>query len=189
MKNFRIVALFLSTSLVITSCSNDDAAVNEEELITTVTAVYTPQGGGTAITLQSKDLDGDGPNEPVVSVDGAFAQNKTYDGVVTFKNETTTPVDDITAEIVEEGTDHQIFYEKTGSLNAFSYATNANNMDANGNPVGIQTVFSTTTAATGTLTITLKHLPNKSAAGVANGDITNAGGNTDATVTFNVSVQ
>ncbi len=195
MKNLKITTLTLIAVLAFSSCSKDDnplvlipPPVNEEELITTVTAIYTPQGGGTAITLQYKDLDGDGPNAPVITVSGDFAQSKTYDGTVTFKNEAANPVEDITPEITTEGVDHQLFYQKTGTLNAFTYGTAPSNLDTNGKPIGLQSVFTTTGAATGTLKITLRHLPNKSAANVATGDITNAGGSTDAEVSFNITV-
>lgn len=57
--NLKFLALFLSSALVLTSCSNDDAPVNEEEVITTV--IVTLTGGGETITLTSRDLDGDGP--------------------------------------------------------------------------------------------------------------------------------
>jgi hypothetical protein len=40
----------------------------------------------------------------------------------------------------------------------------------------------------GNLTVTLRHDLNKSAAGVASGNITNAGGSTDAAVSFPVVV-
>jgi len=178
-------------ALVTFSCSNDDndaPPVNEEELITTVTAIYTPQGGGTAITLQYKDLDGEGANAPVVTVSGPFAKNTTYNGTVTFKNELASPAEDITPEIVAEGTDHQLFYQKTGNLAPFIYGSAASNFDSNGKVIGLQSVFATTGAAAGTLTITLRHTPNKNGANVAAGDITNAGGSTDAEVTFDISV-
>ena len=189
MKNLKINALVFLAILSISSCSKDDdpivtPPVNEEEVITTVTAVFTPQGGGTAITLRSRDLDGDGPAAPAVTVSGAFAQSKTYDGLVTVLNEAVSPADDITLEIIEEAADHQLFYQKTGNLPNFVYATSSDNLDANGKPIGIKTVFTTTTAAAGSLTITLRHLPNKSAAGVAGGDITNAGGTSDFEVTY-----
>jgi hypothetical protein len=190
-KNFKFYALALVTAFTISSCSNDDDApvpVNEEELITTVTAIYTPVGGGTAITLQYKDLDGEGANAPIITVSGTFAKNKTYNGTVTFKNELANPAEDITPEITEEGDEHQIFYQKTGTLNAFTYGTATNNFDKNGKPVGLQSVFVTTGEASGNLTITLRHEPNKSATNVASGDITNAGGSTDAEVTFAISV-
>jgi hypothetical protein len=48
------------------------------------------------------------------------------------------------------------------------------------NPIGLDFSFATWTAGgAGTLRITLRHLPNKSATGVASGDITNADGETD----------
>ena len=187
----KFYALALITALTFSSCTKDDVTpepVNEEELITTVTAIYTPEGGGTAITLQYKDLDGEGANAPVIDVSGNFERNKTYNGVVTFKNELANPAEDITAEVIEEGDEHQVFYQKTGTLNAFTYGTASSNFDKNGKPLGLQSVFTTTGAANGTLKITLRHEPNKSAANVASGDITNAGGSTDPEVTFTISV-
>ncbi|MBP0904603.1 type 1 periplasmic binding fold superfamily protein [Mariniflexile gromovii] len=191
MKTLKYLSLLFITSLSLTACSsdNDPEPVNEEELITTVTATFVPQGGGTTITLKSQDLDGDGGNAPVITVSGKFEQNKTYNGTVTFLNESVNPAEDITEEIEEEGDEHQIFYIKTGSLNGFTYSTDANNLDSNGLPIGLQTVFNTTNAASGNLTIILRHEPNKSASGVSNGDITNAGGSTDASVTFSIEVE
>lgn len=191
-KQFKLYAFAVITALTFSSCSNDDDTpepVNEEELITTVTAVYTPVGGGTAVTLQYKDLDGEGANAPVVTVSGPFSKNKTYNGTVTFKNELVNPAEDITPEILEEALDHQLFYQTTGTLNAFTYGTAINNFDSNGKPIGLQSVFVTTETASGTLTITLRHEPNKSGADVAAGDITNAAGSTDAEVSFTISVQ
>lgn len=188
----KIYAITLFTTLTFSSCSNDDdntvLPVNEEELITTVTAIYTPVGGGATITLQYKDLDGEGANAPVITISGAFAKNKSYNGAVTFKNEFANPAQDITPEILAEGVDHQLFYQKTGTLNTFSYTTSSSNFDKNGKPVGLQSVFTTTDAATGNLTITLRHQPNKSGDNVADGDIKNAGGSTDAEVSFPISV-
>ena len=191
MKTINTIACVISFATLFISCSNENDAtpVNEEELITTITAVFTPEGGGSAVTLNSRDLDGDGPNAPVITISGPFTQNTTYNGVVAFTNESVSPAEDITAEIVAEAEDHQIFYQTTGSLPDFIYSTTAENVDANGKPIGLQTVFTTTTAATGVLKISLIHLPNKTAAGVAAGDPTNAGGNTDATEEFSVRVE
>lgn len=192
-KQFKFYALALLAALTFSSCSNDDdnvaPPVNEQELITTVTAIYTPEGGGTAITLQYKDLDGEGANPPVITISGNFEQNKTYNGAVTFKNELANPAEDITSEIVEESLAHQLFYQTTGTLNPFTYGKATSNFDKNGKPIGLQSVFVTTGAATGNLTITLRHEPNKSGENVANGDITNAAGSTDAEVSFSIKVQ
>ena len=189
-KQLKFYGIALLAAAALTSCDDDEVkAVNEEELITTITAIYTPVGGGTAVTLQYKDLDGDGPTAPAITVSSPFEQNKTYNGAVTFKNEAANPAEDITPEITAEGVDHQLFYQKTGTLNAFTYGTAASNFDINGKPVGLQSVFVTTGSASGSLKITLRHEPNKSAANVAAGEITNAGGATDAEVTFNITVQ
>ncbi|WP_395076090.1 type 1 periplasmic binding fold superfamily protein [Flavobacterium sp.] len=194
MKNLRINVLAILAIITISSCSKDDEvvpvippAVNEVEVLTTVTTVFTPVGGGTDVTLKSRDLDGDGPNAPVITVSGPFALNKTYNGEVSVLDETKTPPENVSAAILTEAVDHQFFYQKTGTLPVFTYtpaATAANNFDSNGKPLGFKTTFVTTTAATGTLTVTLRHQGNKSALNVASGDITNATGATDFAVTY-----
>ena len=191
MKTLNTIAFVLSLATIFTSCSNDRDAtpVSEEELITTITAEFTPEGGGTPITLKYKDLDRDGFNDDPATISGTFAKNTIYNGVVTFENESVNPAVDITEEILAEAEEHQIFYEKTGTLNDFTYSPNADNFDANGKPVGLKSVFTTTGAATGDLIITLIHLPKKSEPGVSSGDITNAGGSTDAQAIFPIAVE
>jgi hypothetical protein len=183
MKNLKLIAFFVIPTLFSTSCSNDDAPVNEEEVITTVTT--TLSGGGQIITLTSRDLDGDGPNAPVVSVSGNLVAGRTYSGSTTFLNELENPVEDITGEVEEEGADHQVFYQLPSSIGTVTYS----DTDTNGRPVGLNfTLVAGTAGSTGTLTVTLRHLPNKTASGVSSGNITNAGGNTDAAVTFSLAV-
>jgi hypothetical protein len=184
MKNLKITTLALVALLALSSCSKDDTPpVNEEELITTVTVVFTPQGGGTSITLQYKDLDGDGPNAPDITVP-ALAANTTYTGTVTILNETENPPGDITSEVEEEGEEHQLFFQAP-LIGAFVYT----DKDINNNPIGLKFTLRTENAATGDLVVTLRHLPNKSASGVASGDITNAGGATDFVITYPLEVQ
>ena len=186
MKNLKMMAL---AAIVVSaaSCSNDDKPqqVIENEVITTVTATLTPNGGGTAIVLKSQDLDGDGPNAPVVTVSGSVTAGASYTGTVTFYNEMVSPAENITTEIEELGVEHQIFFRQSG-LGTFTYA----DTDADGKPIGLRFNYTAATAATsGNLTLTLRHLPNKSGNGVSGGDITNAGGSTDAEVVFPITVQ
>lgn len=183
MKNLKLIALLVIPVLFSTSCSNDDAPVNEEEVITTVRTTLT--GGGQVITLTSRDLDGDGPNAPVVTVSGNLIAGTTYTGSTEFLNELEDPAEDITIEVQEEGADHQVFYQLPSSIGTVTYT----DTDANGRPIGLNfTLVAGTSGSTGTLTVTLRHDLNKSAAGVAGGDITNAGGSTDAAVSFSVAV-
>lgn len=181
MKNLKFLALTIATVFIFSSCSKDDdpIPVNEEELITTVRVTLV--GGGQIVTMTSTDLDGgDGPNAPTIAVSGNLVANTTYAGSVEFLNELQNPAEDITAEVEEEGTDHQVFYQFAAALGTITYT----DLDANGKPIGLTFNYVTGNAGSGTLTVTLKHLPNKSAAGVSTGDITNAGGATDAEVVF-----
>lgn len=180
--------LFLFSSLVImslTSCSSDDPEiVNEEELITTLKVTLTPNGGGSVVTLQLQDLDGDGPNAPVTTVSGPLQANTTYTGVTQVLNETESPAEDITLEVEEEGDEHQFFYTLSNSIATVTYT----DLDVNDKPIGITFNLTTTTAGIGNLTVTLRHEPNKTASGVSAGNIANAGGETDVEATFNLTV-
>jgi len=180
---FKLLPFLLITAFV-TSCSNDDDApepVNEEEVITTLTATFVPQGGGDTVVLKSQDLDGDGPNAPVISVSGPFAAGTTYNGSIELLNELESPAEDITVEVEEENLDHQFFYTPSSSLDI---TTAYENFDTDGNPLGTEFSLTANTVSSGTLTFTLRHLPNKPNTGL--GD---AGGETDVEATFSVSVQ
>jgi hypothetical protein len=155
---------------------------DQVEIITTVRVTLV--GGGQTIILESKDLDGDGPNAPVVTVSGNLLANTSYTGAVTFLNEIQNPAEDITAEVEAEGVDYQVFYQLASGLGTITYT----DLDLNGKPIGLTFTLTTGNAGTGNLTVTLRHLPNKSGLGVASGDITNAGGSTDAVVTYPVWV-
>jgi predicted RNA binding protein with dsRBD fold (UPF0201 family) len=185
MKNLKIIAIALISVFSFSSCSNDDPiAVNEEEVITTVTTTLT--AGSQTVTLTSRDLDGDGPNAPVVTISGDLMVNTSYTGTVTFLNEIADPVDDITVEIKEEAVEHQLFFQAPAAIGAFTYA----DADANGKPIGLAFTLKTGTAATtGNIVVILRHEPIKNAEGVASGDITNAGGATDAQITYAVQVK
>lgn len=185
MKTIKLLAILFISSIALSSCSkNDDPIpVNEDEIITTVTLTLT--NGNDIVTLQSKDLDGDGPGAPVVTVSGNLDANTTYTGSIVLLNETESPAEDITTEVNEEGDEHQFFFSATNSLATFAYT----DTDSNNDPIGITFTLTTGAAGTGDIGVILRHEPNKSATGVSTGDITNAGGSTDVDVSFNVTVQ
>ena len=177
------MSLLLWVFLVSTGCEKDDPSIpNEGELITTVNYILSPVGGGSAVTLSFKDLDGDGGAAPTIT-GGTLVANQTYSGVLELKNEATTPIGNITEEIRAEAADHQFFFQSTILTVAY------NDQDANGNPLGLSTTLTTGTTASGTMKVSLRHTLNKSAAGVATGDMTNAGGETDMEITFPIDVQ
>ena len=178
---FTLVGLF-----TVVSCDNDDPEpVNEEEVITTMTATLTPVSGGGTIVLKTQDLDGDGPDAPVVTVSGSLAANTTYNGVMEVLNETESPAEDITEEVLEEALEHQFFFTLSNSIATFAYS----DADSEGNPIGIKFTLTTSDGGTGNINITLIHEPEKTEPGVSSGDITNAGGEADIEATFSVTVQ
>lgn len=164
------------------SCSDDDdpAPIDEEETITTLTAVLAETGGST-VTLQSRDLDGDGPDAPVITVSGPLAANTTYTGAITLLNETESPAENITEEIEEEDDEHQFFFATTGNINSVTYA----DQDGDGNPVGLSFVLTTGDAGAATITITLRHEPKKP----NDGTLSDAGGETDIAQSFTLDIQ
>ncbi|WP_179345102.1 type 1 periplasmic binding fold superfamily protein [Winogradskyella ursingii] len=192
MKTIKYLFITLLTSTLFVACSSDDdnpPPVNEEEVITTMTITLTPQGAGDTVTLQTRDLDGDGPNAPLVTVTGNLSLNTTYNGSVILLDESDPDdVENITEEVQEESDEHQFFYTLSNNLGTVSYS----DLDENNNPVGLlfslQTVASTT-ATEGLFTATLRHELNKDAEGVSNGNIANAGGETDISESFTVSIQ
>lgn len=187
MKTLKYIYILPLLTLFFVACSNDDDApepINEEEVITTLIATLVPVSGPT-LTLTTRDLDGDGPNEPNITVSGNFAANTTYNGSLNLLNETVSPPESITNEIEEEGDEHQFFFQATNNIATFTYTDS----DANDKPIGLNFRLTTGNAGTGEITIILRHEPNKSASGVEEGNIANAGGETDISVTFNVTVQ
>jgi len=184
MKSFFKIFTLLLTANLLFACSNDDdsTAINEEEVITTLIVTFVPQGGGNAIELKSQDLDGDGPDAPIMTISGSFLSNTTYNGEVEFLNELVSPPDNITEEVAEESLEHQVFFNVSAGLGTVNY----NDMDADGNPIGLDISFQTenATVITQIMTVTLRHEPNKDAEGVSDGDIANAGGETDIEVMF-----
>jgi len=146
-----------------------------------MTVTLVPNGGGDTITLQSRDLDGDGPNAPEVTVSGSLAGNTSYGGAIVLLNETETPAENITEEVAEEDDEHQFFFETTGSIGSVTYG----DQDGDGNPVGIVFVLNTDTAGAASITITLRHEPKKP----NDGTLADAGGETDIAQTFNLTIQ
>lgn len=169
-------------ALALYSCEPADPTnPNEEELITTFTVDLV--GPTSSAILSYVDMDGDGGSAPVISVD-SLESNTVYSGSLSLLNEIETPAEDITAEVFDEADEHQFFFSSTGE-SIFTY----NDQDSDGNPVGL--VFELTTGSSGSedYTITLRHEPVKTAAGVSDGDITNAGGETDIEVVFEIVIK
>ena len=178
----------ISISTLFSSCDKDPVVPNEEELITTLIYTLTPLSTGEKVTLTFKDIDGDGGNAPVITYTGELKTGTTYNGALSLLNEAENPAENITEEIEEEDEDHQLVFAVSGGADG-KLLISYDDKDANNQPVGLKTKVTTTGSGTGKLKITLRHLPDKSASGVSSGDITNAGGETDIEVNFDVVIK
>ena len=192
MKNLlQSSALLLASAFLFQACKDkdDDDTVappaNEEELITTLRLTFAEaDNAANTYELVFRDLDGEGGNAPVITVD-TLPVELAFNVSVEVLNESLSPAEDISAEIQAEDEAHQFFFLVSGANLSLTYA----DADGNGLPVGLVNTAVSDAASAGTLLVTLRHEPNKTGAGVAAGDITNAGGETDLEVSFPVVIQ
>ncbi|MFN3875258.1 MAG: type 1 periplasmic binding fold superfamily protein [Flavobacteriales bacterium] len=188
---FHLAPAVLLAAALLSACRDKEKprpdnppAPNEEELITTLELHFHQMGGGEHKHFVWRDLDGDGGDPPMIMAD-TLTTGLTYHVSMEVLNEGATPVDSITAEILAEGDEHQFFFQVAGANVTVAY----DDADANGDPIGLASTWTVGAASSGTVTVILRHQPNKGAPGVSGGDITNAGGETDIEVTFPLVVQ
>lgn len=185
------ILVLLTITLLGCSKVNDPEPVNQEEVITTMLVTLKPISGK-EITLTSRDLDGDGPEPPFIKVSGPLIANTVYDGTIVLLNETQNPAENVTEEVKEEAGEHQFFYTLNGlDTVRTAYADQESDYPPNDGdkPVGIVFNLFTSAATEGNIIFTLRHEPDKKAEGVSQGDIHNAGGETDFTATFPIKIQ
>ena len=183
-------ALLGVLAINITGCDDDDdpEPENEEELITDVIFTLTPRTDSTeTVVFRFEDRDGDGGNDPIQSVTGQLQAGMTYDGTLALTAvEADGGVEDITAEVRDEDDEHQVFYIATDGLDmAFEY----DDMDGDGNPLGLLINATAGAAGSGNLTVILRHEPMKDANGIGISNPDPAGGETDIEVVWNATIQ
>ncbi len=185
--NYLLYAVL--TLFIFTACEEDEAAPdeeNEEEIITDVKLIFTPTNtlsGLATVEATAQDPDGEGVQELEVKDAITLAANASY--ILTFEvmNNLESPGESIGEEIAEEDDEHQIFFGFTegvfsnptgnGNIDNASDPINYNDADGNGNPLGLNTTWTTggpTTAAS--FTVRLQHQPDvkTSTSGSADGD-------------------
>ena len=181
LKLMRFLFVFLSASALFwAGCQKDDDTppTDEPELITTVILNFTAPDGSSS-SFKFADPDGDGGNSPT-SEDITLSANTTYQLDIEFKDESNANnVVDITAEVKQEAEAHLICFAASGVLDIpITLDT-----DANGAPLGLETELTMGQAGNATLTVVLKHEPDKAAANACNT------GETDVQAEFGVRVQ
>lgn len=182
MKKSTIISTLTITILLFTnSCKKDDHNHGDHDAINKVTMELTSASGNTTLTFEDKD--GDGGEAPIIT-GGSLIANTTYAATIRVYTFHDNHYDETTSEILSEGTKHQFFFSSTVAGVSFTYA----DKDASNNPIGLSSTVKTVGTGTGVIKVILKHEPNKAAAGVAAGDKTNAGGETDVETDFPITV-
>jgi hypothetical protein len=178
---------------------------NAEEVISTVRLTFEPEGGGESVVATWRDetlLDGSSNDAGL----GAFElqRDTTYAMAVAFLNELEDPAEDITVEVDAEAEEHQVFI--TGSaVEGPATGTRADaplvhayaDADAAGLPVGLRNTATVRASGSGTLDVTLRHLPELGGAPgkvaglaetVAESGLGAVPGESDVSVSFDVTV-
>jgi len=160
----RSLFLSLAGMLLLVGCGDvdDHDHDHDHEVITTVTLTFTAQDSGDVVEATWADPEDDG--SPVIdSIE--LLDSEDYDLSVSFLNELEEPAEDLTAEIEGEGEEHQLFFlgsavsgpAGTGSAAVVTHAYD--DVDADGNPVGLENTITTDAAGSGVMTVVLRHLP------------------------------
>lgn len=201
-KNYRFATLLLA-ALFLASCSDDDnggeVPPEEEELevITNVSLVFTNTADATdVITATATDADGEGVMELTVDNGITLSTNTTYTLTFVILNGLEDPAEDIGEEILEEDDEHQIFFSFTdgsfaspagdGNIDTAADPINYNDADENGNPVGLNTTWTTGMDAVAgrNFTVRLQHQPDLKSASTGASD-----GDTDFNLSFTLNIQ
>ncbi|MBI1266680.1 MAG: type 1 periplasmic binding fold superfamily protein [Cryomorphaceae bacterium] len=184
MKTFKLPITILVMILGIVGCKKDKdevetpPIVNEEEVITTVKLMFTDIDGMAADTeAVFRDPDGEGGQSPDIFDDIVLAAGTTYQCTILLLNETVTPIDTISNEVLAEGDEHLFCFDVAGA-DATIVRT-----DTDGTyEIGLESQWTTGLASQGTVTVVLKHQP-----GIKDG--TCGIGETDVEVVFDATIQ
>lgn len=182
--HFTILLLTLGL-LSLSSCKKDDTDPtnpgdpNESELITTIKLTFRDTSGTTPDRqFIFKDADGDGGNPPSVFDTIRIDSQKVYDVSVLLLDESKTPSDTISNEVLAEAEDHMFFFLHSGVNISTTYL----DADANGIGLGLESRWVSGATSTGISRVVLKHQP-----GIKDG--TFGPGETDIDVGFPSIVQ
>ena len=180
---YTFATLFI-VAISLRSCKPDSTKCDncETELITSVNIALTDSATGMVTQFKFRDLDGDGANAPIQFDTIKLLANRTYTALILVLDESKSPSDTISNEILEEANDHQFFFHSHDISVNFSYLdfdTHTPPM-----PVGLNSKWYVgNVTGYGKIRIELKHQPSIKVAG--NDQV----GETDLDIDFNALVQ
>ena len=185
-KTIKLLFATLAVATIWTGCKKDkdlvpvpQPVVNEPEIITTMKLTFVDSSNTSNIKYATfRDPDGDGGAGYDIFDTIKLEPNKTWITTIILLNETVSPADTISNEVLEEGVDHLFCFSPTGT----SATVIKTDLDANSLPIGLQSKWRTTSTGLGTMQVELRHQP-----GIKNGSCTP--GDTDIDVVFQTKIQ
>lgn len=183
------ILMVLFASIAITGCKKEDDIVPEEEneleVITDVKLIFTNTSNSSdVIEARAQDPDGAGVQELAILDEINLDTSKTYTLTFEIMNNLDSPGENIGDEILAEDEEHQVFFSFSnnafanpignGNIDNSGDPLNYNDSDANGNPVGLSTNWTTSSSqlSGGTFIVRLQHQPDikSSSSGATDGD-------------------
>lgn len=205
-----ILFLFIALSglVFLSGCGEDPKREDVPELLTKVTLTFMPEAGSgsSVVEVYASDSDGNGNQDLLVSGPINLDKDIEYTLTLTLINEFAEPTEeeyDITAEIEEEGDEHQFFFSWTAGVfsnptltgniidinNPTAPLSNVNyvDVDVNGRPVGLETIWEAgaNIVSGGAFRVILKHQPDGAKSATSNSQT----GGEDLDVSFVINIQ
>jgi hypothetical protein len=148
------------SSLILTACKTSEpkpnqAPDNEYELITTVQLEFEDSLTQIKSYVIFKDLDGDGGNNPSQFDSIYLDTQRTYFMRILLLDESKTPTDTISNEVLDEANDHLFVFNVQG----LNLDVQTLDKDQNSLPLGLYSRWITGSASIGKVNVTLKHQP------------------------------
>ncbi len=185
MKNSHILLSVISLSILFQACKKDNNEVdnpppvqNEEEVITTLQLTFIDQAAiAPVVTATFRDPDGDGGIGPDIFDDIVLQNGSVYSVTLVLLNETVSPADTISIEVLEEADEHLFCFSPLGCDLSILRT------DSDGTyEIGLESAWTTGVAGNGTVKVELKHQPDVK-------DGTCEPGDTDVEVVFEVIIE
>lgn len=193
---FTPIYIFVCSILVLGSISckkdgrNDELIDLEQETFTSLQATFFPAGGGgNQIIMAYEDATDGSSAVPTAASSGPLAVDTEYEMKVLLFNRAADPAKNLTTNVVDMGSDYQLYVTATPS-NLFQ-SVEYLDLDANGQPIGLNMRFKTSERfSTGSVKVSFRKNPDKSIMVTAGNTVDNAvGGENLIDATFQVVVQ
>lgn len=167
----------LVAGLGTTGCKKDEDT--KQENITRIVVRLSGAGGFSQSFTWSDPDGGDASNATVQPIVIPASAGATLTALIEVYDDTKTPVENLTEEIIEEKNEHLFTFTVTGANLGIAY----DDQDGNGKAFGQKTVWTKGAASAGAVKISLYHEPSNK------DNLASPGGELDATVDFPVTIQ